>query len=73
MVPLSLTQAVLVALQLGVVIAAPTPDAQNAALTVSLDQGTVTGVTNGPSNKFLGIPFAKPPYVPILLTRRGSL
>ena len=29
--------------------------------TVKLDQGTFTGVADGAANKFLGIPFAKPP------------
>lgn len=41
--------------------------------TVTLDRGTFTGAQNGDgkSNKFLGIPFAKPPYV-TLPTIMGS-
>lgn len=35
----------------------------SAAPTVQLDRGILTGVAEGPTNKFLGIPFAKPPYV----------
>lgn len=34
-----------------------------AAPTVTLDSATVTGVTSGSTNQFLGIPFAQPPYV----------
>jgi hypothetical protein len=34
-----------------------------AAPTVTLDSATVTGVTLGSTNQFLGIPFAQPPYV----------
>ena len=32
-----------------------------AAPTVTLDQGTFTGKTDGSTSKFLGIPFGKPP------------
>lgn len=31
--------------------------------TVTLDNATVRGVALGPTNQFLGIPFAQPPYV----------
>ncbi|OCH92824.1 carotenoid ester lipase precursor [Obba rivulosa] len=41
------------------VLSVPSP--RTAAPTVVLDQGTFTGVTDGTSNKFLGIPFAQPP------------
>lgn len=34
-----------------------------AAPTVTLDSATVTGITSGYTNQFLGIPFAQPPYV----------
>ena len=33
-----------------------------AAPNVTLDQATVTGVENGTLDKFLGIPYAQPPY-----------
>ena len=33
----------------------------NTSPAVSLDQGTFTGVSDGVTNRFLGIPFAKPP------------
>ncbi|KDR82548.1 hypothetical protein GALMADRAFT_134147 [Galerina marginata CBS 339.88] len=44
------------AVQLACVFAAP-----SAAPTVQLDGGTFTGTTSGSVQKFLGIPFAKPP------------
>ena len=44
--------------------AAPT---KRASPTVTLDDGTFTGVASGKVNKWLGIPFAKPPYVPHLV------
>ena len=31
--------------------------------TVKLDQGTFLGAVDGLTHKFLGIPYAKPPYV----------
>ena len=31
--------------------------------TVTLDNATVTGITNGLTNQFLGIPYAQPPCV----------
>ncbi|TCD60884.1 hypothetical protein EIP91_009375 [Steccherinum ochraceum] len=37
------------------------PDAGSNSPTVVLDDGTFTGVTDGTSNRFLGIPFAVPP------------
>ncbi|KAI0354803.1 carotenoid ester lipase precursor [Trametes cingulata] len=43
----------------GVALAAPF--APRAAPTVQLDQGTFIGTTDGTTNKFLGIPFAKAP------------
>ena len=45
--------------RLGCIVAAPTASGP----TVTLDSGTFQGVTDGVTNKFLGIPFAKPPYV----------
>ena len=33
-----------------------------AAPNVTLDQATITGVENGTLDKFLGIPYAQPPY-----------
>ncbi|KAI0699094.1 carotenoid ester lipase precursor [Cytidiella melzeri] len=41
-----------------VALAAPSP---RSAPTVTLDEGTFVGATSGSTNKFLGIPFAKPP------------
>lgn len=48
------------------VVAVPVPDAAlvaAAAPTVTLDAGTFTGAASGNVQKFLGIPFAKPPSV----------
>lgn len=39
------------------------PVQARAAPTVTLDSATVTGITSGSTNQFLGIPFAQPPYV----------
>ena len=36
---------------------------QDIAPTVTLDSGTFVGVGDGTVDRFLGIPFAKPPYV----------
>lgn len=33
------------------------------APTVQLDRSIFTGAAEGPTNKFLGIPFAKSPYI----------
>lgn len=51
--------------------------------TVTLDNGTFTGLVSGPVSQFLGIPFAQPPWVislssleeltPCALTRVGNL
>lgn len=43
--------------------AAPPLRAINDPPTVDLDNGTFIGTTDGVSNKYLGIPFALPPYV----------
>ena len=45
---------------LGRVMAGPVQ--ARAAPTVALDGATVTGVTSGSTNQFLGIPFAQPAY-----------
>jgi hypothetical protein len=34
--------------------------------TVMLDSATVTGISSGSVKQFLGIPFAQPPYVPLI-------
>jgi acetylcholinesterase len=31
---------------------------------VTLDSATVTGISSGSVNQFIGIPFAQPPYAP---------
>ena len=41
----------------------PASDLSSVAPTVVLDEGTFVGVTDGVTKRFLGIPFAKPPYV----------
>ncbi|KAH8079814.1 Alpha/Beta hydrolase protein [Cristinia sonorae] len=68
MVLLALVQAAVVAFNVVTfVVAAPAPTDPDALLsrasapTVSLDQGTFTGASDGFVNRFLGIPFAKPP------------
>ncbi|KAI0763529.1 carotenoid ester lipase precursor [Trametes elegans] len=43
----------------GIVLAAPS--VPRSPPTVQLDQGTFVGTSDGSTNKFLGIPFAKPP------------
>ncbi|KAH9850188.1 carotenoid ester lipase precursor [Lenzites betulinus] len=43
----------------GVALAAPLD--RRAAPTIQLDQGTFVGTSDGTTNKFLGIPFGKPP------------
>lgn len=63
----------LAALGLRFNIASATPVARAAAPTVKLDSATFTGVTSGTTSKFLGIPFAQPPYVhPFVWTSRVS-
>ena len=37
--------------------------AARAAPTVTLNGATLTGVSSGSTNKFLGVPYAQPPYV----------
>lgn len=39
------------------------PLVERAAPTVTLESSSFTGVTSGQHTKFLGIPFAQPPYV----------
>lgn len=41
----------------------PRSAAQSEYPSVTLDTGTFWGIRNGLINRFLGIPFAKPPYV----------
>ena len=41
--------------------------------TVKLDQGTFIGVANLSIDKFLGIPFAKPPFVDIYFSRSSDV
>ena len=55
----TLFQTVVVVLHVAAAVAAPT----SSNPTVTLDKGVFTGTTDGTTNKFLGIPFAKPPYV----------
>ena len=42
--------------------------ALNGSVAVKLDNGTFFGITTGSMNKFLGIPFAQPPYAHIRST-----
>ncbi len=51
-----------IALYLGVSLAAPT----DSGPTVKLDSGTFLGETDGDTDNYLGIPFAKPPCVQCL-------
>ncbi|KAH8079812.1 carotenoid ester lipase precursor [Cristinia sonorae] len=54
--------AVVLTLQLAAVLAAPPNiDASLTAPSVTLDHGHFIGTTDGTSNRFLGIPYAKPP------------
>ncbi|ETW78802.1 Esterase/lipase/thioesterase [Heterobasidion irregulare TC 32-1] len=53
------TAAVLLALEAGLTVAAPT--ARATGPTVKLDNGTFVGTTSGSVSKFLGIPFAQSP------------
>ena len=39
------------------------PMAKRASPSVQLDDGTFVGTSDGVVDRFLGIPFAKPPYV----------
>ncbi|EMD39501.1 hypothetical protein CERSUDRAFT_111813 [Gelatoporia subvermispora B] len=41
------------------------PSSRSLVPTVTLDQGTFVGVTDGTTDKFLGIPFAQPPTGPL--------
>lgn len=50
-------------LTLNALCAFAVPLVERAAPTVTLDGATFTGVTSGTNTKFLGIPFAQPPYV----------
>ena len=47
----------------GTAFAAPLDVNKRASPTLTLDNGTFVGKVDGSTNKFLGIPFAKPPYV----------
>ncbi len=44
-------------------LAVPTDPRKRAPPTIQLDQGTFVGTSDGTTNKFLGIPFGKAPYV----------
>ena len=54
----SLTRLALLVLGVGLSYATPSP---RATPTVTLDKGVFSGASDGNTNKFLGIPFAKPP------------
>ena len=56
------------------IVAAPSSNADisSVAPTVVLDAGTFVGVGDISTHRFLGIPFAKPPYVPLYSTNRFS-
>ncbi|KAK7688643.1 hypothetical protein QCA50_008181 [Cerrena zonata] len=58
MISSSLVHFTLLALGIGSSYAVPSP---RAIPTVTLDKGVFSGVLDGNTNKFLGIPFAKPP------------
>ena len=49
---------------IGAVVAVPT--AKRAAPSIQLDGGTFVGTSDGIVDRFLGIPFAKPPYVVLM-------
>ena len=51
----------LLSLLVSAAFAAPTDIEKRASPTVTLDQGTFVGAADGSVNKFLGIPFGKPP------------
>lgn len=55
-----LTIALLTMAPIGVVRSSA-PDLQSISPTIVLDEGTFIGVGDGVINRFLGIPFAKPP------------
>ena len=58
-----LTQVLFVATLMGTV-RSWTPAINNIAPTVTLDRGVFVGVGDNVTHRYLGIPFAKPPYVP---------
>ncbi len=47
----------------GFAFAVPTDPRKRAPPTIQLDQGTFVGTSDDTTNKFLGIPFGKAPYV----------
>ena len=47
----------------GAALASPVVRGPASSPTVRLDNGTFVGTSDGTVNSFLGIPFAKPPYV----------
>ena len=47
---------------LGICLLLP-PVVSQPPVSVKLDNGTFVGVSQGATNKFLGVPFAKPPCV----------
>ena len=63
-----LLQAILVTVCVSVSKLTSATDIQSVAPVIVLDGGTFVGVGNGVTHRFLGIPFAKPPYVSTLWT-----
>jgi acetylcholinesterase len=68
---MKLSLLVVFALHASGVLAAPA--ARASAPTVKLDNGTFVGTTTGNVNKWLGIPFAQPPYVWHFLSARFTV
>ena len=54
-------------------LASPAVRGRDSSPTVQLDNGTFVGISEGNVNKFLGITFAKPPYVPLPCFLYGSV
>lgn len=53
----------LVVLSFAPALAAPAIRSSGLGQTVTLDNGTFTGISDGKMVKFYGLPYAKPPYV----------